>query len=349
MRYLITSALSVVFMLTQLRAELPKVAGEKQPARTSIPANFVRIPGGLFEAGNPVQDQASPAYRVCEKHERTVSVDDFYLSRFLVTAEEYCLFLNDAGDSSHLVLDTGWVDWKTITLADGVYAPKKFRERSPAYPVTWRGAQAYCEWLTAKTGVVHRLPTEMEWEYAARGPEGRAWPWGDSPPLVYAGSGRRFKASSLAPELESGLEAPAFEYMDPKDYCVRPYEMYGERWSCSNWNQEVPWMGSPVGSYPRNATPLGVYDLLGYDAGQWCVRSQDWDVGYANHPGVVRGLARVSVEHRPGLRKSWLLLLIPGDAKSPIDTPGRSWSRGLSKEVLSGAMLRLAVDAPAAE
>jgi formylglycine-generating enzyme required for sulfatase activity len=50
----------------------------------------------------------------------------------------------------------------------------------PVVDVTWGAARAYCEWLSAHTGLTVRLPTSAEWVFAARGPEGRIWPWGDS-------------------------------------------------------------------------------------------------------------------------------------------------------------------------
>jgi formylglycine-generating enzyme required for sulfatase activity len=70
--------------------------------------------------------------------------------------------------------------WERCTIekfGDGFRPVPGCRVR-PANCVSWYGAVAYCRWLSGVTGEMHRLPTEAEWEYAARGPEGRLFPWG---------------------------------------------------------------------------------------------------------------------------------------------------------------------------
>lgn len=52
--------------------------------------------------------------------------------------------------------------------------------RHPVVDVTWWHAVAYCEWLAGASGLAVRLPTAQEWVFAARGPGGRTWPWGDT-------------------------------------------------------------------------------------------------------------------------------------------------------------------------
>lgn len=63
-----------------------------------------------------------------------------------------------------------------IALAGGQFAPEPSFADHAVTEVTWHGARAYCEWRDA------RLPTEAEWEVAARGRAGRTWPWGEEPP-----------------------------------------------------------------------------------------------------------------------------------------------------------------------
>ena len=76
----------------------------------------------------------------------------------------------------------------------GLRAFRKFELRDPTLPVTsvnWFDAVAYCEWLSARWDLPVRLPTEAEWEFAARGGFGqRRYPWGDSPPDLQPGRWR---------------------------------------------------------------------------------------------------------------------------------------------------------------
>lgn len=113
----------------------------------------VRIPAGGFNMGGEENKDEKPA--------RTVTVNEFGLGKYPVTNAEYRVFLMATGQE----------------LPEAVADPALAKH--PAGNVSWNNAAAYCEWLGKETGRKFRLPTEAEWEYAARGTDGREYPWGN--------------------------------------------------------------------------------------------------------------------------------------------------------------------------
>jgi formylglycine-generating enzyme required for sulfatase activity len=124
------------------------------------PPEIVRIPEGFFLMGCETgQDNERPVHRVW--------LDRFGLAKFPVTNAAYELFLDASGAAPPRF-------WSEPMFAD---------PRNPVVGVTWDEAVAYCRWLGGREGRQYRLPTEAEWEYAARGGrEGALFPWGDEPP-----------------------------------------------------------------------------------------------------------------------------------------------------------------------
>lgn len=116
---------------------------------------FVFLPGGTFAMGDPSgQDPyAQPLHMV--------TVKPFYLGKFEVSFNEYKVFC-DATDRP-LPDDAGFG-----------------RGQLPVINVSWHDAVAFTEWLSRKTGKTFRLPSEAEWEYAARGGTPFAYPWGNA-------------------------------------------------------------------------------------------------------------------------------------------------------------------------
>jgi formylglycine-generating enzyme required for sulfatase activity len=122
---------------------------------------FVRIPAGKFLMGSKKDNKL--AYDD-EKPQHTIEIPyDYLMARFPVTNEQYAAFV---GAGRHPV--SGW----------------KKRQDHPVFEVSWQDAMAYCRWLNdllsgkLPQGLVLRLPTEAEWEKAARATDGREWPWG---------------------------------------------------------------------------------------------------------------------------------------------------------------------------
>ncbi|MEK7866696.1 MAG: SUMF1/EgtB/PvdO family nonheme iron enzyme, partial [Planctomycetota bacterium] len=140
---------------------------------------FVLVPGGGFWMGGDEKAfGAGPR--------RWIEVPDFAISRFEVTAEEYCVFLNavSAKDGSQVAQAmapraAGNAGYYWVADNGGAFSvPRSWDLRFPIYCVSRQDAEEYCLWLCESDGATYRLPTEREWEKAARGVDGRPYPWG---------------------------------------------------------------------------------------------------------------------------------------------------------------------------
>lgn len=114
---------------------------------------LIEVPGGSFTMGSDSKDASDD-----EKPLQLVGVKGFYIGKYDVTNAQFQDFVQATG------YDAG-TEWKT-------YADR-WGARAPVVCVSWYDAVAYCNW----SGL--RLPTEAEWEYAARGPRNLTWPWGN--------------------------------------------------------------------------------------------------------------------------------------------------------------------------
>ncbi|MGW1201394.1 formylglycine-generating enzyme family protein [Streptomyces cyaneofuscatus] len=129
--------------------------------------DWIDIPAGPVLRGTPAHEISAVARRYADTHvpeawyrkevPRTeIHVPAFRIARTAVTVEQYTLF----------------------AAATGRPAPQGPADH-PVIGVTWEAATAYCRWLGERSGFAVRLPTEDEWERAARGDDGREFPWGD--------------------------------------------------------------------------------------------------------------------------------------------------------------------------
>lgn len=123
---------------------------------------MVTIPAGAFLMGNP--DRKG---REDERPQRSVYLDEFSIDQVEVTNERYLVFVQSTGHRNPPnPYGTG-----PLTSIHGI-------EQLPVVQATWYDAKAYCIWAKK------RLPTEAEWEKAARGTDGRLYPWGNEPPTA---------------------------------------------------------------------------------------------------------------------------------------------------------------------
>ncbi|NQT12150.1 MAG: SUMF1/EgtB/PvdO family nonheme iron enzyme, partial [Planctomycetes bacterium] len=137
-----------------------------QPA---VQIETVLIKGATFTMGTPLQAEDEQYH--AEEAPLTVTVCDFRIGKYPITAEEMCAFLNSPEAKQHdretlyNHMDMGEYTYSAIALSDdGRYVPRKDAAAAPANQVTWKGAVLFCKWLSAETGREYRLPTEAEWE-----------------------------------------------------------------------------------------------------------------------------------------------------------------------------------------
>lgn len=123
------------------------------------PVPMVTIPAGTFTMGSAVGKG-----RDDERPQREVHLDAFAIDQVEVTNERYLAFVNASGHRN-----------PPNPYGNGMLVSAKGIEQLPVVQVTWYDAKAYCSWAKK------RLPTEAEWEKAARGSDGRLYPWGNDP------------------------------------------------------------------------------------------------------------------------------------------------------------------------
>jgi formylglycine-generating enzyme required for sulfatase activity len=183
------------------RLEAGEVLGRLGDPRFSGPyrlPEFIAIPGGRFWMGSDEAEVERLAQETGEdwfKRElprHQVEVDAFALARYPTTNAMFACFVEDGGYGderwwAEAIADGRWAGGK-VRAWDGEFNLPRYWDdaglngpNQPVVGVTWYEALAYCRWLTAMLddGHEYRLPAEAEWARAARGADGRRYPWGD--------------------------------------------------------------------------------------------------------------------------------------------------------------------------
>lgn len=219
---------------------------------------FVRIPEGCFMMGDTHGDgqgDEKPVHRVC--------LDGFSMSRYEVTNAQYRKFKADH--------DSGAYEGNSLN-----------GDSQPVTNVSWYDAVAFAKWLSKKSGRLYRLPSEAEWEYAARGgTSGRNF-WGDDTALACASAnGADITAKSQWPdwtvtECNDGykVSAPVGRFR-PNAYGL--YDMMGNAWEWTNdWYDSEYYFESPLKN-PRGpeSGSLRIPRGGGWGNASECVRVSD--------------------------------------------------------------------------
>jgi formylglycine-generating enzyme required for sulfatase activity len=163
--------LKLYFTLTA-RAEAPQAAPAVEAAQLVFEPQMIRIPAGRFLMGSTkeqvaqaVKDGADKNWVIWEQPQHSVELSEYSIGKYPITNREYQAFVRDAKYKP----PRGW-DGDQFSAEKGSH---------PVVNVSWEDANAYCKWLSEKTSKQYRLPTEAEWEKAARGEDGRIYPWGN--------------------------------------------------------------------------------------------------------------------------------------------------------------------------
>ncbi|GBL40103.1 MAG: SUMF1/EgtB/PvdO family nonheme iron enzyme [Nitrospira sp.] len=207
-------ALDVSDVVREWTPEGKKLAIE----RAKLPAHdeMVRIPVGPFLMGSDkkVDRNAYPA----ELPQRTIHLDAYEIDQFEVTTVQYLKYAL-AKDLPPLI------DWQ--------YDGGNFQETMASHPVmhvSWADADAYCKWAGK------RLPTEAEWERAARGEDGRIYPWGNQPAgLSRANFGRTGLSGPVRDRPERLVLYPPIISVDKYDNAVGPYGTFQMAGNVAEW------------------------------------------------------------------------------------------------------------------
>jgi len=179
-------------------------------------SDMVYLQGGDFLMGDD-------SGKTSERPVHTVTLSPFYIDACEVTVRQYAVFLEETGRET-----------------PAFWHPELDRPDDPVVGVSWYDAAAYAAWAGK------RLPTEAEWEFAARGGKpGTTFPWGDDPDRKHA----NFSSPGIAP----------VKRFEPNGYGI--YDMAGNVWEwCSDWYDETYYQVSPGGNPKGPVT--GAFKIL---------------------------------------------------------------------------------------
>lgn len=272
-------------------------------ATSDAPPGMVLIPPGEFTMGSPEGSGGFPD----EQPERRVLLSGFYLDRFEVTNGAYAEFVNATHHRSPANTNEAATLWKANQPIPSI-------DNHPVVNVSWDDADAYCRWAGK------RLPTEAEWEKAARGTDHRRYPWGNGWDIRMANSASYWAQRTV--DFNSSADWEAFWLRGEGARLAKVHGIQGEV------------LTMPVDSFPEAVSPYGVFGMAG-NVAEWV---QDWyDPNYYRHAPLSdpMGPSRGAIKAMRG--GSWL------KPAASLRTSDRDWGTIDSRP--SGTGFRCAKDA----
>ncbi len=252
---------NMLYIKLKLKLSLKLIAGSliytglfsTSLAQNVIVPPMVNIPAGELVIG------ANGGDKNTNPNNKT-KVAGFQLAKYPVTVAEFRKFADETGYRQEAMCDD-YIDenWFRGRRHEGKGSWNKHRflksEYQPVTCVSWPGVQAYIQWLSKKTGTQYRLPTEAEWEYAARANTTSRFFWGDD--------------LELSQVCQYGnVPDHSIEYFAAKQYNASLVGYFGH----ANCDDGEPYT-SIVGLYRPN--PFGLYDMVGnvfeYVYGRQCI------------------------------------------------------------------------------
>ena len=182
----------------------------KPPKRLSYEPKMKLIKGGRFQMGSPASEKG----RYSNEKQHSVQVGDFWMAKTETTFDQWQACVNDGGcQSNKKPDDEGWG-----------------RGNRPVINVSWHDANEYANWLSKKTGKNYRLPTEAQWEYAARAGRQTAYAWGDKINCGLANYGY----------IDDSCKTNRTKAVASYKAYAGLYDMHGNvwEWTCSAYNKD---------------------------------------------------------------------------------------------------------------
>jgi formylglycine-generating enzyme required for sulfatase activity/serine/threonine protein kinase len=173
----------------QARQEAEKQRRQQEMVLELAPGvtmEFVRVPAGEFTMGSDKNEREKPIHKV--------TLPEYLIGKYPVTNRQFEAFVTASGyrstaelSGSSFIWDTAKKEWEDTPGAS--WRQPRGRESSltgkqdhPVVHISWKDAAAYCDWISKMSALTVRLPSEAEWEKAARGTDGRDYPWGSQAP-----------------------------------------------------------------------------------------------------------------------------------------------------------------------